>query len=209
LAAIPRPPHDPAAPLLGSGAPSPWVVRFLAGAPAGRPVLDLACGGGRHARHAANLGFDVVAVDRRPEIIAALADVARAKTRIFDLEAGLPWPFGGGYGAVIVTHYLHRPLFPDLIAALSPDGVLIYETFVAGHERYRRPSNPDFLLRPNELLPPVIAAKLVVVAFEQGERPAGACGGPGGGQSGGIVQRLAAVGPAHPWAFAHPRSLDA
>jgi SAM-dependent methyltransferase len=188
--------------------PSPWVARFLSGAPAGREVLDLACGGGRHARLAARLGFGVVAVDRQPEIVAALADEPRISPMVFDLEVGAPWPFEPGrFGAVIVTNYLHRPLLADISAAISDDGVLIYETFAVGHERYRMPSNPDFLLKPNELLPPVLAAGLVVVGFEQGERPLGP-DGRADGRDGGIVQRIAAVGPAHPWAFATPRSLD-
>lgn len=191
--------------LLGQNlAPSAWVARFLAGAPAGKPALDVACGAGRHARHAAALGFDVIAVDRDPRIVEALAGEPRISANVFDLEAGAPWPYATGwFGAVIVTHYLHRPLFSDLAAAVAPDGVLIYETFALGHERYRKPFNPDFLLRPNELLDPALTAGLVVIAFEHGDRPGGA-----DGRNGGVVQRLAAVGPEHPWVRAEPRTLD-
>lgn len=203
------PPDHPAdsrpAGLLGQGLPpSAWVMRYLAGAPAGHPVLDLACGAGRHARAAAALGFDVVAVDRDPAIAAALADEPRISPHVHDLEAGLPWPFPPGrFGAVIVANYLHRPLFPDLAAAIAADGILIYETFALGHERYRKPFNPAFLLGPNDLLAPALIGDLVVVGFEHGHRPPLA-----DGRNAGIVQRVAAVGPAHPWVRAAPRTLD-
>jgi hypothetical protein len=86
------------------------------------------------------------------------------------------------YAAVLVTNYLHRPLFPALLDALAPAGLLIYETFAAGNERYGRPSNPDFLLKPGELLE-VVRGRLRVVGYEdlevQQPRPA-------------MVQRIAA-----------------
>lgn len=204
-AAPDRPSDGRPAGLLGHGLPpSAWVMRYLAGAPAGKPVLDLACGAGRHARAAAERGFDVVAIDRDPAIAAALADEPRVSPHVHDLEAGLAWPYAPGhFGAVIVTNYLHRPLFADLAAAIAPDGVLIYETFALGHERYRKPFNPDFLLGPNELLAPALTAGLVVVGFEHGHRPPLA-----DGRNAGIVQRLAAIGPEHPWIHAEPRTLD-
>jgi hypothetical protein len=84
-----------------------------------------------------------------------------------DLEGG-PWPYAGRhFDAVVVTNYLHRPLFPLLSEALAPGGMLIYETFMSGHERFGRPANPDFLLRPRELLD-VFGAGLAVLAFEEG-----------------------------------------
>jgi SAM-dependent methyltransferase len=194
----------PPAPLFGADMPpSPWVVRFLAAAPAGGAVLDLACGAGRHTRLAAGLGHPVTAIDRAPGLVAALADVAAVSAIVADLESGAPLPVPPRhFGAVIVTNYLFRPLFPAIAAAVAPAGVLIYETFAVGHERPHRPFRPEFLLGPNELLPPVLAAGLVVVAFEQGERPPLAGGAPA------IVQRLAAVGPEHPWAGSTPRALD-
>ena len=91
-------------------------------------------------------------------------------------------PLGGGFDGIVVTNYLHRPLFAPIAAALMPNGVLIYETFAAGNERLGRPRNPDFLLRPGELLDAF--AELTLLAFEQGEvslpRPA-------------IIQRIAAL----------------
>jgi SAM-dependent methyltransferase len=129
-------------------------------------VLDVACGQGRHVSYLQSLGFAVVGVDRDAQARSAVGELNGAEVCVADIEAG-PWPFApGGFDGVVVTNYLHRPLFPDLIGALRPGGVLIYETFALGNERYGRPSNPAFLLRPAELLHSV--EPLTVVAFEQG-----------------------------------------
>ncbi len=156
--------------------PSPWVVRWGAQVVAG-PVLDLACGRGRHARWFAARGLPVVAVDREPLDLPGV-EFIRA-----DLEDGSPWPLGERrFAAIVVTHYLHRALFPHIVGALAEGGLLVYETFMLGNERHGRPSNPDFLLRPGELL--AAFAALAPIAFEQGltRQPRTA-----------VVQRLAAV----------------
>ena len=141
--------------------PSDWVVRWAPLVKRG-PVLDVASGSGRHAKLFAQRGFEVVAVDRERQEIAGVKFVKA------DLEEGTPWPFGDRrFGAVVVTNYLHRPLFPALAAAVGEDGILIYETFMVGNERYGKPSNPKFLLRPQELLQAF--AGLTVAAFEQGD----------------------------------------
>jgi SAM-dependent methyltransferase len=130
-------------------------------------VLDLACGPGRHARHLAGLGYRVEAVDRDPAALAALAGVAGVATRCADLE-NAPWPYAAGrFDGIVVSNYLYRPLMADLLAALRPGGVLIYETFALGNEKLGRPSNPEFLLRPGELLQ-WVQGSLQVLAFEQG-----------------------------------------
>lgn len=147
--------------------PSPWVVRWSHLVPAGAAVLDLACGRGRHARHFAARGCRVTAVDRDVEALAALADVPGVATQCADLE-GAAWPFArAAFDAVVVTNYLHRPLFPFTADALRAGGVLIYETFMAGNERFGKPSNPAFLLRPGELLE-AFSGRLTVAGFEQG-----------------------------------------
>jgi SAM-dependent methyltransferase len=164
-------------------APSPWVVRWATLIRSGGEVLDLACGHGRHARHLAERGWRVTAVDRDPAALAGLAGVPSVRTVEADLE-GAPWPFAGdAFDGVVVANYLHRPLFDALAASLAPGGVLIYETFMRGNERYGKPSNPDFLLRPGELAG-VWGGRLEVVAFEQGrvERPKPA-----------VVQRICAL----------------
>lgn len=144
--------------------PSEWVRRWAELVTSG-PLLDVACGGGRHSVYFEQRGIPVVAVDREPQAIPGVEFVQA------DLE-GAPWPFAGRrFGAIVVTNYLHRALFPHLVSALEEDGVLIYETFMAGNENYGRPSNPAFLLKPGELLSAFAA--LTPIAFEQGyiERP--------------------------------------
>jgi SAM-dependent methyltransferase len=144
--------------------PSDWVRRWAPLVTHG-PVLDVACGGGRHARLFLQKGIAVVAVDRDAQAIPG-AEFVQA-----DLEGGA-WPFAGRrFAAIVVTNYLHRPLLPVLRESLDPGAVLIYETFMAGNERYGRPSNPAFLLEPGELLEAFAA--LTPIAFEQGyvERP--------------------------------------
>lgn len=162
--------------------PSPWVTRWAGLIPTGGRVLDVAAGEGRHARYLAGLGHPVEAVDRDAEALASAAGQGIV-TRQADLEDG-PWPYeGAAFAGIVVCNYLWRPLLPRILEALAPRGVLIYETFAVGNERYGRPSNPDFLLRPGELLE-AVRGRLAVVAFEQGfvSRPKPA-----------MVQRLCAV----------------
>ena len=141
-------------------APSSWVVRWGQLISRGE-VLDVACGGGRHSSWFVKRGIAVVAVDRAPQEIPG-AHFVQA-----DLEAGGAWPFAPRrFAGIVVTNYLHRPLFADLRASLAPDGVLIYETFAAGNETVGRPARPDFLLARGELLG--LVTGLQVVAFEDG-----------------------------------------
>jgi SAM-dependent methyltransferase len=152
----------------GSEAPSAWVVRWLGTLGPRRAVLDVACGAGRHARLAAARGFDVLAVDRDASALATLHDTAGIRTQLVDLE-GARWPFlPASFDIVIVTNYLHRPLYGALAALLRPGGLLIYETFMIGNERHGRPSNPAFLLQSGELLG-AFQTSLRTVAFEEGE----------------------------------------
>lgn len=146
-------------------APSAWVCRWAEHIPAGGRVLDVACGRGRHARWLAARGHPVEAVDRDAAMLADLAPVPGVTTRCADIEAG-PWPYPeAAFAGIVVVNYLHRPLFPHLLAALAPGGVLIYETFAAGNERYGRPANPAFLLQPGELLD-VVRRQLHVLGYE-------------------------------------------
>ena len=155
--------HDPA-----SLDPSPWVLRWAHLVRPGGKVLDLACGSGRHARYFAARGHDVTACDIDAAALAGLEGVPGISTLQVNLEDGTPWPFEPGrFDAVVVCNYLHRPLFAPIAQSLAPGGVLIYETFLAGNERYGKPSNPRFLLRRDELLS-AFAGHLVVAGFEQG-----------------------------------------
>jgi len=165
-----------------SSAPSAWVARWASRIPAGR-VLDVAAGSGRHSAYLYSLGYQVEAVDRD---VSALRAIPGIHVREADLENG-SWPYAGQrFSGIVVTNYLHRPLFPRLCEALAPGGVLIYETFMIGNERYGRPVNPDFLLRVNELLE-VAEPACEVLAFEQGYTPS---------PKPAMVQRLCAIATA-------------
>lgn len=169
-----------------TSSPSPWLLRWAHLLPAGGRVLDLACGSGRHLRWLAGQGFVVTGVDRDAAALANSQDLAatgRAELVCADLEGG-PWPLGDRrFDGVVVTNYLWRPLWPRLLDALAPGGVLLYETFAAGNETVGRPARPDFLLQPGELL--TRCAGLRVVAYEDGFLD-----GPPR-----FVQRIAAVRP--------------
>ncbi|GGC90428.1 class I SAM-dependent methyltransferase [Undibacterium terreum] len=166
----------------GAQAPSPpseWVRRFAGLIPVGGKVLDLACGTGRHSRLLRDSGLEVLAVDRDPALLQVLAAEGLV-TQEVDLESGAQgfyWPFADQvFDAIVVTNYLHRPLFPHMLASLAPDGLLIYETFAIGNAAYGRPANPDFLLADAELLLQMQsnpAVKMHVLAYEHGyvERP--------------------------------------
>lgn len=147
-------------------------------------MLDLAAGAGRHTRLFVGRGHPVTAVDRDVTGLADLKADPAVTILAEDLEDGRPWPLGERrFAGVVVTNYLHRPLLPAIVAAVAPGGCLIYETFAVGNERLGRPSNPDFLLRPGELLE-AVRGRLVVLAYENLQvsepRPA-------------MIQRVAAV----------------
>ena len=143
---------------------SPWIRRWSHLVPAGGEVLDVASGRGRHARWFAQRGHSVVAVDRDADALAALKGVA--DTVAADIENG-PWPFPERqFAGVVVTNYLWRELLPAIVAAVAPGGVLLYETFAHGNETVGKPSRPDFLLAPGELL--AACGGLRIVAYEDG-----------------------------------------
>jgi SAM-dependent methyltransferase len=151
----------------GTEEASSWIRRWAHLVPADAAVLDVACGHGRHLRFFSDLGHAVTGVDRDEQAVASLATLGEVVCA--DIENG-PWPFTGRtFDAVVVTNYLWRPLMPAILACVAPGGVLLYETFSAGNESVGKPSRPDFLLRPGELL--AVCEGLRVVAFEDGFLP--------------------------------------
>ena len=170
----------------GAEPPSAWVRRWSHLVAPGGTVLDVACGRGRHARWFYERNHALVLVDIAQAAIESIAlPKAACEAVVADIENG-PWPFAGRqFDAVVVTNYLWRPLMPVLLDSLAPGGVLIYETFTQGNETVGKPSRPDFLLRPGELLQ--VCQGLRIVAFEDGFLE----GAPG--QPARFVQRIAAV----------------
>lgn len=152
--------------------PSPWLLECADLLPRGGAALDVAGGRGRHALLLAGAGFEVRAVDRDAQALGALRDVAdrlalAVETEALDLESGDVDLGAGRYALIVVVHYLHRPLFPALLRALAPGGLLLYETFTRAQARRGRPTNPDFLLEPGELRSRV--APLVIEREREGE----------------------------------------
>jgi SAM-dependent methyltransferase len=143
---------------------SAWVQRWTPLVAADSQVLDVACGHGRHMQWLQSLGHRVTGIDRSE---TALVSASRFGTTLqADIEQG-PWPLPERqFGAVVVTNYLWRPLWPALRASVSPGGLMIYETFARGQETIGKPSRRDFLLDPGELLKAF--AGWHVVAYENG-----------------------------------------
>ncbi len=183
--------------------PSPWVTRFLnAMGPVesddGRPggeALDVACGAGRHIAPCRALGLHVLAIDKDISRAARFADDPWVTLCAEDLESeNAVFAPPATYNIVIVTNYLWRPILADIVSAVGSRGMLIYETFAVGNELFGKPSNPDFLLRPGELLE-AVSGRLVPIAYEHRclENPERA------------VQRICAVHPDHEWLSAPPK----
>lgn len=144
-------------------------------------MLDLACGSGRHLRWLAANGHAMTGVDRDAAALTGLQGLGELVCA--DIEDG-PWPLAERqFGAAVVTNYLWRPLWPQILNSVQPGGVLLYETFGLGNAAFGKPSRPDFLLAPGELLQ--VCAGWDVVAYECGQLR----------QPDRVVQRIAAIRP--------------
>ena len=166
--------------------PAPWFTRHASLVAAGARLLDVACGSGRHARLFAERGVQVTAVDRDAVALQSLTGVDGVAIEHRDIEREA-WPYTpNSFDAMIVCNYLWRPNFDALLATLKPGGVLLYETFMDGNERYGKPSRPDFLLRSNELIARAHPA-FRVVAFAEGDELNAS------GESIAVKQKVAAI----------------
>ena len=166
----------------GAQAPSQWIARFAHLVRPQGQVLDIACGLGRHMRmfHAKN--HDVTGIDKAQAAIDAVANLGPAIQA--DIEND-PWPLPGQqFDAVVVTNYLWRPLWPQILDSVKPGGLLLYETFAQGNEAFGKPSRADFLLAPGELLQ--VCKGWQIIAYEHGQLR----------QPERVVQRIAALKPA-------------
>jgi SAM-dependent methyltransferase len=152
--------------------PASWLAQHEHLLPREGRALDVACGRGRHAIWLAERGLMTLGVDRSEDAVREVNSVAEARglplhAEVRDLESGLP-PFGTfTYDVIVVVHYLHRPLFPALLDALAPGGLLVYETFTRAQAALGKPTNPDFLLAPGELIDRL--GSLDVLASREGE----------------------------------------
>ena len=145
--------------------PSSWVLRFAPLIPKGALTLDLACGSGRHSQLLANLGYLVLAVDQDISAIQT-GDACAITPKCLNLEEDV-WPLSGSqFGGIVVTNYLYRPHLDHLSELLEEGGILIYETFAQGNEKFGKPSNPNFLLNSGELLAFAARHSLKVLAYE-------------------------------------------
>lgn len=148
---------------------SAWIRRWARHVQTGADMLDLACGSGRNGRHFLALGHPVLFLDIDLSGLTDLQGQPGVELLAADLENGSPWPLGNRqFGVVVATNYLWRPLFPHVIRATAPGGLLLYETFLRGQENHGRPTNPDFLLAENELFER-LKDSFHILAFEQGE----------------------------------------
>jgi SAM-dependent methyltransferase len=131
----------------------------------GGVVLDLACGSGRHSQLLANLGYSVLAVDQDISAIQTIHSAA-ITPKCLNLEED-DWPLSGSkFDGIVVTNYLYRPHLDRLPELLEEGGILIYETFSQGNGKFGKPSNPNFLLNPGELVAFATRHSLKVVAYE-------------------------------------------
>ena len=152
--------------------PNAWLTGNRHLLPAAGDSLDLACGSGRNAIWLAEQGFRTLAVDRDAAAIASLNEEASRRgvsiqTAIVDLENGQPFLAPVSFDLVVVVHYLHRPLFPSIVSALRPGGVLVYETFTRAQAARGKPTNPAFLLEEGELLR--LVQPLEILASREGD----------------------------------------
>lgn len=128
--------------------PIKLITDYAALAP-GKQALDIACGMGRHSKYLASLGFEVDALDISSVALEQLNDIPHIHAKEVDFDTyTLPKE---KYDLIVCTYYLERKLFPQMIEALKPNGIILFETFLHHPDNERAPSNPAFMLKEGEL----------------------------------------------------------
>ena len=167
-----------------TNSPSIWVIRFASQIKPRGTVLDLACGGGRNGRWFLEAGHHVTFLDRDVSALRDLHNNPKAEVLCSNLEKSAHFPIGGQpFDGVVVTNFLQRDILGNICDAVTPGGLLLYETFGTGNETYGRPRNAKFLLKPGELIK-TVRANFDILGFEHGLRRI---------PSPAIIQRVAAV----------------
>lgn len=125
------------------------LVRDYAKLATGKQALDIACGMGRHSKYLASLGFEVDALDISTVALEQLKKIPHVHAKEVDFDTyTLPKE---KYDLIVCTYYLERKLFPQMIDALKPNGLILMETFLHHQDNERPSSNPAFLLNDGEL----------------------------------------------------------
>jgi 2-polyprenyl-3-methyl-5-hydroxy-6-metoxy-1,4-benzoquinol methylase len=115
----------------------------------GKQALDVACGMGRHSKYLASQGFKVDALDISSVAIESLKNLDNINATEVDFDSYILAK--EKYDLIVCTYFLERRLFPQMIEALKPNGIILMETFLNNANNEREPSNPMFMLNEGEL----------------------------------------------------------
>jgi tellurite methyltransferase len=140
--------------------PDPLLIRAFAEYvrprfPKGGQVLDFAGGAGRNAIWLAQRGWEVTLMD----ISDTGIELARQKAGpvashihfVIDDLTGFR-SSQTQFDLVVVFFYLERRIFPEIVKAIRPGGILIYKTCTLEQAKLEGgPKDPAFLLQPGEL----------------------------------------------------------
>jgi SAM-dependent methyltransferase len=134
--------------------PSRFLVEQIDRLPPGR-ALDLATGSGRNAIYLARNGYTVDAIDYSGVAVSQLKSFVTQQSLAISVKQEDLTTFTipeVTYDLIINFNYLERSLIPQMIKGLKPAGMILFETYTIEQPRYGRPRNPDYLLKPNELI---------------------------------------------------------
>ena len=154
--------------IMSSSEPSEWIKKYLKKNINNKNLLDLACGSGRHSIYASSLGYKVTSVDINKNKLSTLTLKKFISPIQLNIEEPNSWPFiDKSFNVVIVTNYLHRPIFKHIISSIKLNGILLYETFSKENSQFGRPNNPDYLLNSLELFLLAKKYRMEILNYEE------------------------------------------